>query len=77
MTQNRLLAILAVAIIGISSTLFVVHQTEKAIMFQFGRIVRSDYEPGLHFKVPIYQNVKFFDSRILVLDAKPERFLTM
>ena len=77
MTQNRLLAILAVAIIGISSTLFVVHQTEKAIMFQFGRIVRSDYEPGLHFKIPVYQNVKFFDARILVLDAKPERFLTM
>ncbi|MEE2767056.1 MAG: protease modulator HflC [Pseudomonadota bacterium] len=77
MTQNRLLAILAVVIIGISSTMFVVHQTEKAVMFQFGRIVRADYEPGLHFKIPVYQNVKFFDARILVLDSKPERFLTM
>ncbi|MCI0733523.1 MAG: protease modulator HflC [Methylococcaceae bacterium] len=76
MTQYRLPIILAVLTVGFLSTVFMVHQTEKAILFEFGKIVKSDYEPGLHFKIPIWNNVKFFDSRILNLDAKPERFLT-
>lgn len=76
MSQNRTFLLIAIAIIIFMSTVFTVHQTEKAILFQFGKIVKSDYKPGLHFKVPIYNNVKFFDARILMLDAKPERFLT-
>ncbi len=76
MTQTRILIIVALLIVGFLSTVFLVHQTEKAILFQFGKIVKSDYDPGLHFKIPIYNNVKFFDSRILNLDANPERFLT-
>jgi modulator of FtsH protease HflC len=76
MAQYRLLIIVALVAVGFLSTVFMVHQTEKAILFRFGEIVKSDYEPGLHFKVPIYNNVKFFDARILNLDAKPERFLT-
>ncbi|MGH8549510.1 MAG: protease modulator HflC [Methylococcales bacterium] len=76
MTQYRLPIILALLIVGFLSTVFMVHQTEKALLFEFGKIVKSDYEPGLHFKIPIWNNVKFFDARILNLDAKPERFLT-
>ncbi len=76
MAQNRLLLILAIVFAIAFSTIFTVHQTEKAILFRLGEIVKSDYKPGLHFKVPIYNNVKFFDARILTLDAKAERFLT-
>jgi len=59
-------------------SVFTVHETEKAIKFRFGEIVRYDYEPGLHFKVPIpvWNTVRKFDARILTLDSKPERFLT-
>lgn len=64
-------------ILGYGS-MFTVHQTEKAIKFRFGEIVRFDYEPGLHFKipVPVWNSVRKFDARILTLDSKPERFLT-
>lgn len=59
-------------------SVFTVHETEKAIKFRFGEIVRYDYEPGLHFKVPVpvWNSIKKFDARILTLDSKPERFLT-
>ncbi len=76
MTQIRILIIVVVLVFGLS-TLFIVDQTEKALVFQFGKIVKSDYKPGLNFKFPWpMQDVKYFDSRILNLDAKPERFLT-
>jgi membrane protease subunit HflC len=61
----------------ISSALFVVDETEVAIKLQFGEIVESDIPPGLHFKTPFIQNVRKFDARILTLDSRPERFLTV
>ena len=76
MTQNKILiAIGALLIIGMMCV-FTVSQTEKAIKFRLGEIVKADYEPGLHFKWPFINNVKKFDSRIQTMDAPPERFLT-
>jgi membrane protease subunit HflC len=46
------------------------------LQFQFGRIVRTDATPGLHFKIPLVQSVRVFDHRILTLDAPPARYLT-
>jgi membrane protease subunit HflC len=46
------------------------------LLLQFGRIMRTDYQPGLHFKIPIVQQVMRFDTRILSLDAQPERYFT-
>ncbi len=60
----------------LTSIFFVVHETEKAIKLRLGNVVRSDYEPGLHLKWPIIENVKKFDSRILTLDLAPEPMLT-
>ncbi len=60
----------------IVSSLFTVSERELAIKFQFGRIVKADYQPGLHFKVPIYNTIQKFDKRILTIDRPPERFLT-
>ena len=76
MLQNRMFMLLAGVLVIVLSCVFTVHQTERAILFRLGEIVKSDYKPGLHFKVPIYNNVKFFDARIITLDAKAERFLT-
>lgn len=59
------------------SSLFVVNQWEMAIKLQFGKIVDSDYDPGLHFKIPVIQNVRKFDGRIQTMDSNPERFLTI
>jgi len=60
----------------VSTSVFTVNQTEKAIKFRLGEIVKNDYEPGIHFKLPFINNVKKFDARIQTMDAKPERFLT-
>lgn len=57
-------------------SIFTVQQTEKAIKFRLGEVIKADFEPGLHFKVPFINNIKTFDARIRVLDSKPERFLT-
>lgn len=76
MTQNKILVgVAALLLIGMMCV-FTVSETEKAIMFRFGEIIRSDFEPGLHFKIPLINNVKKFDKRILTLDSRPERFLT-
>ncbi len=60
-----------------SLSLFVVDQRQTAIVFQLGEMVSVKTDPGLYFKVPLMQNVRFFDSRILTLDTgEPERFIT-
>jgi membrane protease subunit HflC len=59
-------------------TVFTVRETEKAILFRFGEIVSSDYQPGLHFKLPWpVHTVRKYDARLQSLDADPERFLTV
>lgn len=59
-----------------SMSVFTVDQREKAMVFRLGEIVRTDLEPGLHFKAPFINNVRKFDGRIQTLDSRPERFLT-
>lgn len=70
-----LIVIVILGVLGVSS-LFVVSETEYAIKFQLGRIVKSDYEPGLHVKVPFVNNVRKYDKRLLTLDTNAEDMLT-
>src|SRR5210317_1370961 len=70
------LALVIAVFIGISS-MFQVAAWEKAVLFRLGEIVRTDIQPGLHFKTPFINNVRKFDGRILTLDVEPERFLTV
>jgi len=58
------------------ASVFTVDMRQRAILFKFGEILASDFEPGLHFKMPLINNVKKFDKRILTIDQQPERFLT-
>ena len=76
MNQNKILVGLAGIVLVSFMSVFSVSQTEKVIKFRLGEIVKNDYEPGLHFKIPFINNVKKFDGRIQTMDAKPERFLT-
>jgi membrane protease subunit HflC len=69
-------ALSLIAVIIISQSLFVVTEIERAVKLRFGEIVQFDLEPGLHFKWPIVNSVRYFDSRILTLDAQPQRYLT-
>lgn len=69
--------VLLAALVVLSMTLFSVDQRQFAIVFQFGEIKRVIDVPGLQFKVPLVQNVRYYDKRILTLDTpEPERFIT-
>ncbi len=73
---NIVIAVLVAAIL-VSLSLFTVDQRQAALVFQLGEIVSVKKEPGLYFKIPLLQNVRYFDTRILTLDAStPERFIT-
>ena len=69
-------AIALLLVIGISQSLFVVSETQRAVKLRFGEIVEFDVPPGLHFKLPIVNSVRKFDARILTLDAAPQSYLT-
>jgi membrane protease subunit HflC len=73
---NLLLIIAVLAAFLVRMSVFVVDQREHALKFQFGEIVRDDYEPGLHFKIPFIQNVERYQNRILNHEQSEERFLT-
>jgi membrane protease subunit HflC len=67
----------AIGLLVLSMSTYVVDQRQNAIVFQLGEIIEVKTEPGLYFKMPVLHNVRFFDSRILTLDATdPERFIT-
>jgi membrane protease subunit HflC len=80
MNPNRIGAVLGAIVLGIalaSVTLFTVDQRENAIVFQLGEVKEIIKEPGLHFKWPLIQNVRAYDTRILTLDTPDtERFIT-
>lgn len=75
-----LLFVVAVGLIVISQSVFIVDQREQAIVLQLGNPVGNPEEPasiikgpGLHFKIPVIQSVRYFDSRILSVDPRPEQ----
>jgi membrane protease subunit HflC len=80
--KNFILILIATLVFLTVSSLFVVEQGERGIVFQFSKIKRDAegqtvvYKPGLHFKIPVIQTVKKIDARIQTLDAAPDRFVT-
>ena len=79
MKQNIGIVLVAtvVVLIVLSLSLFVVDQRQNAIVFRFGEIVGVKKQPGLFFKLPLVDNVRFFDVRVLTIESsEPERFLT-
>ncbi|MDR9467058.1 protease modulator HflC [Marinospirillum sp.] len=70
------LGVLAGAALLASSSLYVVNETERAIRLQFGEVVETDIQPGLQWKIPVYNTVRLFDTRVQTLDAQSSRYLT-
>jgi membrane protease subunit HflC len=78
--MNKLIAVFVVLFLAViigNNTLYVVSETERAVSLRFGKLVDTDIEPGLHVKMPIADEIKKFDSRVLTLDAQPESFFTV
>jgi modulator of FtsH protease HflC len=74
---SMLLGTLVALVVLAASSLYIVDQRQLAILFQLGEVVDVKTSPGLYFKIPLAQNVRYFDSRILTMDtAEPERFIT-
>lgn len=62
--------------IALYMTVFYVDQRERALLLRIGQIERADYQPGIHFKFPLVDDVKRFDGRVLTLDVDPKEYLT-
>lgn len=58
-------------------TAFTVNERELAIKLQVGQVVEANYEPGIHFKIPVLQTVRKFPSRLLKIDDEPQRVFTL
>ena len=67
-----LVVLLGLAFVAVGLSAFTVNQRELAIKLQVGEVVRADYEPGLHFKIPVFQTVRKFPKRILGIDDEPQ-----
>lgn len=71
-------AALALLVVWLAAnSVYIVMQTERAVLLRFGEVVNPDVQPGLHFKLPWVNQVRTFDGRILTFDSPPERFLTV
>ncbi len=74
--RNLIVIVVLGLVLLVSSSVFIVREAQVGVLFQLGRIVRTDIPPGVHLKIPLIQDVRIFDSRILTLDSQPERYLT-
>lgn len=73
---NMFLVVVALGALLVKMTVFTVDEREYALKFRFGEIVQSDFEPGLHFKIPFVNEIIKFPDRILTYSESQERFLT-
>jgi len=72
-----IVAFVVAALLVASQSIYTVDQRQYAIKFQLGEFIDAKTEAGLYFKIPLVQNIKFYDRRILLLDApRPDRITT-
>ncbi|MEM8984517.1 MAG: protease modulator HflC [Pseudomonadota bacterium] len=71
-----ILLVVGLALVGFGLCAFTVDVREHALKFKFGQIIRADYEPGLHFKIPVVNNIIKLPKRILTIDSTPEEVIT-
>lgn len=77
-TKTLLFVVLVLLGVGLFNQIaYRVLETEKAILLEFGNLVDASIEPGLHFKLPVAEEVKKFDARVLTLDSKGETYYTL
>lgn len=80
--RKSFIVIVAVVLVGLYTSLFVVQEGERGIVLRFGKVLRDNenkplvYAPGLHFKIPFIETVKTLDARIQTMDNQADRFVT-
>ncbi len=75
MKNILLIGVLLLFLLAVNSV-FIVREGEHAVLLQFGAVKNSNYQPGLHFKLPGIQSVRKFERRIITLNREPQRYLT-
>ena len=73
----KAIVLLALTLVVVQSSLFVVSEFERGIKLRFGELIEGDIQPGLHVKMPFVDNVRIFDARVLTVDAQPASFFTV
>lgn len=72
------LAFLLIAILMLlANSVFVISEFERGVKLRFGKLVDADLLPGIHVKIPLAEDVRVFDGRILTVDAQPASFFTI
>jgi membrane protease subunit HflC len=66
-----------VALVTLSNSVYIVQQTDRAILLRFGAVAEADVAPGLHFKLPVAETVRRADGRVLTLDSQSETYFTL
>ena len=75
--RNVTFILIAVLLLFVANnSIYVMKETERGVLLKFGEVVNADIKPGLRVKIPLVNNVRKFDGRILTVDSQPERFFT-
>lgn len=79
MNTKGILAIISgvVLLYLVSATVYIIPETHRGVLLRFGELVKTDIEPGLHFKYPWFDNARNFDTRVLTLNIEQQRYLTI
>ncbi|SER05484.1 protease FtsH subunit HflC [Amphritea atlantica] len=75
-SMTGLVIALLIIVVGYNS-LYIIKETDRAVLLKFGEIVNPDIKPGLHIRWPIINKVRKFDGRVQTLDAQPQSYLTV
>jgi len=75
-SRFAIIVVLGLGLVALGLSAFTVNERELAIKLQVGEVVESDYEPGLHWKIPVFQTVRKFPARIMTIKDRPERIFT-
>ena len=76
-SRFSIIVIIGLVFVAVGMSVFTVGERELAIKLQVGKVVEANYEPGLHFKLPVFQTVRKFPSQILKIDDAPQRVFTL
>jgi len=76
--RTLIMIVLVVIVIAVlRDSIYTVKETERAIKLRFGAVEQADVPPGLHFKLPIADNIRKFDARVLTQDSEPARYYSL
>ncbi len=66
-----------IVILVVSSSVYIIPETHRGVLLRFGELVETNVQPGLHFKVPVIDQVRQFDVRVLTMDLPARQYLTV